>query len=86
LSVNQTFNLTVHVTVLAPGTAELIGTPITIKDNGKELAMIDLDDQGESSFTGVSFSAPGMHTLTAIYGGDPDLSAASSFAMKLVVQ
>jgi hypothetical protein len=86
LSANQTFNLNVHVAVLAPGVAELNGTPITIKDNGKELAMIDLDDNGDSAYTEVSFSAPGIHNLTASYGGDADLSAVSSSILKLVVQ
>jgi Bacterial Ig-like domain (group 3) len=84
-AVNQTFNLNVHVAIVAPGSGDLVGFPITIKDNGKVLGMIDLDDNGNSSIMQFAYTASGTHSLTAIYGGDANTLPATSPVLKLVV-
>ncbi len=82
---NQTFNLDVHLSLIAPGTAALTGDPVTIKDNGKLLGTVDLDGNGDATLPGVTYTAGGTHSLTASFAGDADALAVTSSALKLTV-
>ncbi len=81
---NQTFNLDIHLTLIAPGASVVTGNPITIKDNGKILGVVNLDSNGDATLPGLSYTAAGSHSLTAIYLGDTDTLAAISSVLKLV--
>ena len=84
--VNQTFNLNVQVTVLAPGVSMLTGNLITIKDNGQVLTTtLSLDSSGDVTLPGLTYTAAGTHSLTAIYAGDADTLAVTSSALKLTI-
>ena len=82
---NQTFNLTLHVALLAPGVSVLTGNLVTVKDNGKILTTLPLDSSGDAAVIGLSYSAPGAHTLSAIYAGDADTLGATSTLVKLTI-
>ncbi len=82
---NQTFNLNIHVSIVAPGTSNLTGILVTIKDNGKTLGTANLDSNGDAILPALSFSAPGMQTLTAVYAGDADTLTTTSAALKLTI-
>ena len=86
IAVNQTFNLNVQVALLAPGASTLTGNLVTIKDNGKVLTILSLDGGGAASLPGLSYTAAGLHSLTAIYAGDADTLGVTSLALKLTIQ
>ncbi len=85
VALNQTFNLDINVSLLAPGASTITGDMVTIKDNGKVLTTLNLDSSGDATLPGLSYSAPGTHSLTVVFAGDPDVSGATSTALKLTV-
>jgi len=70
--VNQTFNLNVQVTVLAPGASTLTGDLVTIKDNGKTVGTLTLDSTASATWTGLSYTASGTHSLSVLFPGDAE--------------
>ncbi len=82
---NQTFNLSVHVALIAPGGGTLTGGLVTIKDNGKVLTTLNLDSDGDALLPGLTFSAPGTQSLTAIFAGNGDVLSATSSILKLTI-
>jgi uncharacterized repeat protein (TIGR03803 family) len=85
ISTNQSFSLNVHVSVIAPGITALAGDFVTIKDNGKVLATLNIDSNGDASFTGFTYTASGTHNLVAIYSGDPEALSSTSPTLKLII-
>ena len=85
INVNFSFNLNVQVAVLAPGASTLTGDLVTIKDNGKAIGTLTLDGSGDATLTGLNYTAVGVHSLTAIYAGDPDALTVTSSVLKLTV-
>ncbi len=83
ISRNQTFNLDVQVSVIAPGADTLTGDLVTIKDNGKPIGTITLNSAGAGSLPGLSYTASGTHSLTALFAGDTVTLTATSSALKL---
>jgi hypothetical protein len=85
IALNQTFNLDVQLSLLAPGAADLTGDLVTIKDNGKILTTLTLNSGGAATLPGLSYTAVGMHSLTVIFAGDADTLAVTSSALKLMI-
>ncbi len=84
IALNQIFNIDVQVSLIAPGVSAITGDLVTIKDHGKLLGTLTLDSAGRGSLAGLSFTASGTHTLTALFAGDGDALPASSLTLKLV--
>ena len=85
LAVNHTFSLNVTVATIAPGVSTLTGNQVTIKDHGKVLTTLSLDSGGTASLPGLSYTAAGTHSLTAIYAGDADTLGVTSLTLKLTI-
>ena len=45
---NQTFNLNVHLSAIAPGAVTLTGEQVILKDNGKAIGTLTLDSNGDA--------------------------------------
>jgi len=82
---NQTFNLDVHVAVLAPGVSNVAGDSVVVMDGKKALGTLTLDGSGDATLPALSYSAAGAHTLTAVFEGDGDALAANASPLKLVI-
>jgi hypothetical protein len=82
---NQSFNLGVHVSVLAPGASDLTGDLITIKDNGKVLTMLNLDAGGNATLSALNYTSPGTHKLSVIYAGDLETLASTSATLTIKI-
>ncbi|HEY4328258.1 MAG TPA: FG-GAP-like repeat-containing protein, partial [Phycisphaerae bacterium] len=82
---NQTFNLDILVTIIAPGSSSLATHVVTIKDNGKVLGTLNLDSDGVASLMGLTYTTSGSHSLTALYAGDADTLAVTSPVLRLNV-
>ena len=83
---NQTFNLNVHVAVIAPGAGNVAaGDLVTIMDGKKALGTLTLDGSGDATLPALSFSAGATHMLTAVFTGDVETLAGNSSPLKLVI-
>ena len=82
---NQTFSMSVHASVIAPGGAPLTGGQVIINDNGKQIATVSLDSQGDATTLPLVYNTAGKHSFTAVFSGDADILAATSSALKLTI-
>jgi hypothetical protein len=73
--VNQQVHLTATVNPLVPGSQTPTGT-VTFFDGNTPLGSAPL--AGNTAKLGVSFSTPGNHPLTAVYGGDANFATSTS--------
>jgi hypothetical protein len=84
-AINQTFDLHVQVSVLAPGASILAGDQVTVKDNGKAIATLTLDSSGSATLPAISYTASGAHIISVLFPGDADTLAATSSVLKLTI-
>jgi hypothetical protein len=77
-------DLGIQVTVVLPGVNVPTGT-VTLKDGSKVLGTLTLDGAGSGTLVGVTFTASGVHSLTAVYAGDISDNPATSPVVKLTV-
>jgi hypothetical protein len=79
----QTFNLTVQVTVVAPG----VGTPtgsVVFKEGTTTLGTVPLDNTGQAVLP-TSLATTGRHVITANYLGDASSNAVLAPVLVLMV-
>jgi len=79
----QPVTFTATIGVVAPGAGVPTGS-VTFKDGSTTLGTGALNSTGQATFATTTL-AVGSHTITAVYGGDPDFSGSTSAALAQTV-
>ena len=79
----QSVTFTATIGVVAPGAGVPTGS-VTFKDGSTTLGTGTLNSTGQATFATTTL-AVGSHTITAVYGGDPNFSGSTSAALAQTV-
>ena len=79
----QSVTFTATIGVVAPGAGVPTGS-VTFKDGSTTLGTGTLNSTGQATFA-ITTLAVGSHTITAVYGGDPNFSGSTSAALAQTV-